>query len=97
MLREGGDYDAGWRDLYRIFNRVSCWCCPLAPIGELRKLWKFYPDLWAKLQSWEDYMSAHGPYYAQFKQEWTVKTLGDRFAKEDKARREQRSLTEWIA
>ena len=96
-FERGGDYDAGWRDLYRIFNRVSCWCCPLAPIGELRKLWKFYPDLWARLQQWEDYMNAHGPYYAKFKQDWTVKALGDRFAKEDKARREQRSLTEWIA
>ena len=86
-----------WGGLYELFSRVSCWCCPLAPIGELRKLWKFYPDLWARLQEWEDYMTAHGPYYAKFKQEWTVKSLGDRFAKEDKARREQRSLTEWLA
>ena len=69
----------------------------MAPIGELRKLWSNYPELWAKLQEWEDYMTAHPPYYAKFKQEWTVADLTARFEREDKARREQRSLTEWVA
>ena len=38
-----------WEGLYDIFNRVSCWCCPLQPYGELRKLRKHFPDLWAHL------------------------------------------------
>ena len=81
-----------WGGLYDVFNRVSCWCCPLAPISELRKLWAYYPDLWSKLQTYEDYMEQHGPYYAKFRQEWTVKALTERFEKEDRARREQRTL-----
>lgn len=46
-------YDHGhdWEGLYEIFKRVSCWCCPLQPIGELRKLWKHFPDLWEELKS----------------------------------------------
>ena len=34
-----------WGGLYKIFRRVSCWCCPLQPISELRKLRKHCPDL----------------------------------------------------
>lgn len=45
--REKG-YD--WEGLYDIFKRVSCWCCPLQGIGELRKLYKHFPDLWQKLK-----------------------------------------------
>ena len=37
-------------------------------------------------------MNANPPYYAKFKQEWTVKALTERFEKEDRARREQRTL-----
>ena len=37
-----------------------------------------------------------GTYYAKFKQEWTVRELGQRFEREAKAAREQRSLEEWI-
>lgn len=86
--------DSGWVKLYQLFNRVSCWCCPLAPISELRKLWANYPELWARLQAWEDRMN-DGVYYAKFKQEWTVKALGDRFAREAKAEREQTKLDQW--
>jgi 3'-phosphoadenosine 5'-phosphosulfate sulfotransferase (PAPS reductase)/FAD synthetase len=38
-----------WEGLYDIFNRVSCWCCPLQPHADLRKLRKHFPDLWARL------------------------------------------------
>lgn len=40
-------------------------------------------------------MNDHGPYYAKFKQEWTVRDLGDRFAREAKAKRDQRTLEGW--
>ena len=86
----------GRKDEHQIFNRVSCWCCPLAPISELRKLWTHFPELWAMLQEWEDRMT-DGIYYAKFKQEWTVRDLGARFEREAKAAREQRSLEEWMA
>lgn len=33
-------YERGfdWGGLYEIFHRVSCWCCPLQSLDELRKL-----------------------------------------------------------
>lgn len=44
-------YDHGfdWGGLYELFKRVSCWCCPLQPLDELRKLRKHFPDLWNRL------------------------------------------------
>lgn len=39
-----------WEGLYNIFKRVSCWCCPLQPIEELRKLYKHFPQLWEELK-----------------------------------------------
>lgn len=34
-----------WEGLYEIFERVSCWCCPLQSLEELRKLRRCFPDL----------------------------------------------------
>ena len=31
-----------WGGLYEIFHRVSCWCCPLQPLSELRKLYECF-------------------------------------------------------
>ena len=38
-------YERGfdWGGLYKIFKRVSCWCCPLQSIDELKKLKKYFP------------------------------------------------------
>ena len=44
----GHGYD--WEGLYELFERVSCWCCPLQPLGELRTLRRAFPDLWMELQ-----------------------------------------------
>ena len=38
-----------WGGLYELFGRVSCYCCPLQRIGELRNLRKYRPELWAKM------------------------------------------------
>lgn len=39
-----------WDGLYKHFNRVSCWCCPLKRISEFRTLRNFYPELWQQLR-----------------------------------------------
>ena len=39
-----------WEGLYELFSRVSCWCCPLKPLEELRMLRKHFPDLWEELK-----------------------------------------------
>jgi 3'-phosphoadenosine 5'-phosphosulfate sulfotransferase (PAPS reductase)/FAD synthetase len=38
-----------WEGLYDIFDRVSCWCCPLKNYDELRRTRKHFPELWEKL------------------------------------------------
>jgi hypothetical protein len=43
-------YGFDWEGLYDIFDRVSCWCCPLQGIGNLVKLKKHLPDMYKKLQ-----------------------------------------------
>ena len=47
-------YEQGfdWGGLYEIFHRVSCWCCPLQSLDELRKLHRYFPDLWRQLETW---------------------------------------------
>ena len=66
-----------WGGLYKIFRRVSCWCCPLQPISELRKLRKHCPDLWQKLL----YMDAHT--WQPFRPDYTAQQLETRFALEE--------------
>ena len=66
-----------WGGLYKIFRRVSCWCCPLQPISELRKLRAHYPELWQKLL----YMDAHT--WQPFRRDYTAQQLEQRFALEE--------------
>ncbi len=71
--------------LYNIYRRASCWCCPLQRIDELRKLRRHHPELWARLLDMDNRareMFGPGP-LGQFKQNWSVKRLGERFALED--------------
>lgn len=66
-----------WEGLYDIFHRVSCWCCPLQSYDELRKLRKYFPELWRKLM----YMDEHT--WRTFTKGYTAKQLDIRFAFED--------------
>jgi len=80
-------YDRGydWGGLYEIYHRCSCWCCPFQRIDELRKLRHHHPELWQKLRDMDQRAIAqfgHNP-LGQFKQNWTVERLEQRFAAED--------------
>ena len=80
-------YDRGfdWGGLYEIYHRASCWCCPLQRIDELRKLRRHHPELWARLRDMDDRaraMFGPGP-LGQFKQNWSVARLEERFAREE--------------
>ena len=48
-------YERGytWEGLYEYYSRVSCWCCPLQPLSELRILYEHFPELWAQLKEWD--------------------------------------------
>ncbi len=42
-------YGFDWDGLYDVFDRVSCWCCPLQGIDDLVKLKNNYPEMYQKL------------------------------------------------
>ena len=66
-----------WGGLYDIFTRVSCWCCPLQSYDELRKLRRYFPDLWQKLRSWDEQT------WRTYLKNYSVEKLEKRFAFED--------------
>ena len=72
-------YDHGydWEGLYEIFDRVSCWCCPLQSLEDLRRLRKHFPELW------EELMEMDGKTWRQMKSTYSVEELEVRFALED--------------
>ena len=97
-LRYCYDHGYDWDGLYEKFNRVSCWCCPLAPIGELYKLYRYYPELWTKLEKWDEKILAEGIGYGSvmFKGKHSVSDLTRRFEKRAKSEEQQSSLDRWL-
>ena len=75
-------YDRGfdWGGLYEKFSRVSCWCCPLQSLPELRVLYHEFPDLWQKLKEMDSRT------YGQFRIDYSVIDLEKRFDLEDEWR-----------
>lgn len=67
------DKGYNWEGLYDIFKRVSCWCCPLQSLEDLRLLRKHFPELWQKLIELDE--NQPKPY----KSFLSVKQLGERF------------------
>ena len=70
-----------WGGLYDIFPRVSCYCCPLQRIGQLRNLRRNFPALWAQMLAWDAEIGAHN---RGFKGYDKVADLERRFAQEDR-------------
>lgn len=71
-----------WGGLYQKFKRVSCWCCPLQSLEELRQLRKYYPELWEKLTAWEKRN------FRTFKSGYRVEELELRFQFEEERKKE---------
>lgn len=70
-----------WNGLYKHFKRVSCFCCPLQRIDELRKLRHHFPELWQRMLQMENDMPEGTN--RGFKDYKTVHDLEKRFACED--------------
>jgi 3'-phosphoadenosine 5'-phosphosulfate sulfotransferase (PAPS reductase)/FAD synthetase len=70
-----------WGGLYRHFDRVSCFCCPLQSLDDLRKLRCFYPDLWRRMLEMESWLPEEGV-RRRFNHS-SVSLLEHRFAAED--------------
>lgn len=81
-------YDHGFDfgGVYEIYRRVSCWCCPLQPLKELKKLRKHHPELWQQLREMDkkalDFFGRTA--FGQFRADYNVEQLEERFAREDK-------------
>ena len=53
-----------WGGLYKTHKRVSCWCCPLQRLGDLRILNKSHPELWEKLKQMnEEVLNCGGDFF----------------------------------
>ena len=72
-------YERGydWSGLYEHFKRVSCWCCPLQSLEELRQLYRYYPELWQKLKEWDKRT------WRNFRADYSVEQLEARFLFEE--------------
>lgn len=72
------DHGLDWGGLYEMFNRVSCWCCPLQSLDDLRKLRRNFPDLWERLLEMDE-RSCNS-----FRIDYTARQIDERFANEDR-------------
>ena len=59
--------------LYKLFDRVSCWCCPMQGLKELYNLYLYFPDKWEQLKKWESKT------YNNFRCDYTLPELEERF------------------
>lgn len=87
-----------WGGLYKIFNRVSCWCCPLARLSELKQLYKNYPELWDRLLKMDARLKNDDVrHYSQpFSINYPLEQLNKRFAREVYAEKCQTELTRFF-
>lgn len=67
-----------WGGLYEHFDRVSCYCCALQGLSDLRKLRRHYPELWERMRTM-DALSWNG-----FTARATTEELEARFEQEDR-------------
>lgn len=71
-----------WSGLYEHFSRVSCWCCPLQNLKELRTLRELYPEIWAELRRLDDRAIAQfgqDNAFGQFRPKESIRMLELRF------------------
>lgn len=78
-----------WEGLYELFDRVSCWCCPMKSLDELRKLRKHFPDLWDQLKDMDSRA------WNKFRADYSVKDLEVRFQFEEERITQGLSITNW--
>lgn len=77
-----------WGGLYQHFRRVSCYCCPMQPIGGISNLRKYYHELWAIMLQKDAEFEALG-FKTEFTKTDSIKQLDERFRLEDEAEASQ--------
>lgn len=82
--------------LYEIYHRASCWCCPLQRIDELRNLRHYHPELWVRLMDMDNLAREMfgASLWGQFKKNWSIERLEQRFANDDEKEASEREKNE---
>jgi len=62
-----------FENIYKHKKRLSCWCCPMQSIADLKYMYFYKPKLWEELRRL-DRLS-----YRKFKPEYTLKQLENKF------------------
>lgn len=62
-----------WDGLYEKMSRVSCYCCPLSRLNELKIVYRDYPELWNKMKELDNKSFRH------FRNDYTLEQLEDKF------------------
>ncbi len=72
-------YEKGfhWNGLYEHFDRLSCWCCPLKNLKELKVMYQYYPKLWNKLKDMDNRS------FNRFRADYSIEQLEEKFQKEN--------------
>ncbi len=78
-----------WGGLYDHFKRVSCFCCPLQGLKNLRILRRHFPELWAQILEWDKRI---GPHNRGFDHYAMAYDLNRRFEAEDVIEKKQEKL-----
>jgi len=68
-------YDKGfdWGGLYEKMGRVSCYCCPLSTLKELKILYNNYSELWQNMKELDKKS------FRKFRSDYSLEQLEDRF------------------
>jgi len=67
-----------WGGLYEKLSRISCYCCPLQRINELRVLYNEFPELWAEM------IEMGKKSHRKFRPDYSLKELTKRFEQENR-------------
>ena len=62
-----------WGGLYKKFNRVSCYLCPLSRLGEIEIVYKYFPELWNKMKELDKRS------FRQFRSDYSLDELEEKF------------------
>lgn len=62
-----------WGGLYEKMSRVSCYCCPLSRLNELKIVYKEYPELWKRMKLMDNSS------FRSFRNDYTLNQLEDKF------------------
>ena len=81
-------YDRGfdWGGLYEHFSRVSCFCCPLKSLKEMKEIYRSFPEQWNIIKE----MDKHAR--NKFRMDYSLAQLEERFQREIELDRRQPRL-----